>query len=201
MLLKKLFLISTLSLLLFVTSGAQDLYVILTYSASIPTADTKEFIEKPGFIGFGLDVHKLIQRDISVGFYTGWNAFEKQTDQPIKINDEIVDTTQNRLINAFPVFFTTHYYIGDNEKFIPFVGLGLGAVYFFHHVEFGGERLESNRWRIAFAPEAGFVYLLSSVYAFINVKYDFAFSGKNQITNQSNPESYLEIAFTPMGNF
>jgi hypothetical protein len=204
-LLKKLFLISTLALLFPVSAKSQDLYVILTYGVSIPIADTKEFIEKPSFIGFGLDIRKLVSQDISIGFYTGWNAFEENTDRPISSNNAIIDTTQDRLINAFPIYFNTHYYLSEDEDFIPFVGLGIGMIFFFHQVEFGSERIESNKWHFGFAPEAGFVYLLGSVYAFANVKYNFAFSAMNEITGISTPQSYFGVnvgfAFTPMSSF
>ena len=90
-----------------------------------------------------MDISKLISPDVSIGFFTGWNGFEESTDRSIEINNEIVDTVNNRLMNAFPVFFNTHYYPGDNEEFIPFIGFSIGAIYYYHQVKFGDENFDA----------------------------------------------------------
>jgi outer membrane protein len=188
---------------------AQDFLTGLTYSISIPTGNTSEYISKTSFAGFSIDLRKFFSHNASVGFLVGWSAFEEETNETISRYVGDVSGEQSRLINSFPVMITTHYYLGEGREFRPFIGIGVGMYYFYqqleHTLEFVDDNLESNKWHFGVAPEAGFVYLLESVYAFINVRYNYAFSAENEITGISTPQSYLTFnigfAFTPITYF
>jgi outer membrane protein W len=192
-------------LLLSVNLFAQDLLTGLTYSISVPTGETSDFISKTSFKGLSIDLRKFISHDVSIGFLAGWSAFEENTNQIIPTSIGDVSGEQDRLINAFPVMITTHYYFGEGTQFRPFVGIGVGAYYFYHQLEQAQEDLESFKWHLGVAPEAGFVYLLESVYAFVNVRYNYAFNAQNDITNKSTSQSFLTFnigfAFTPLTYF
>ena len=194
-----------LFILLSLNLFAQDLLTGLTYSISVPTGETSDFISKTSFKGLSIDLRKFISHDVSIGFLAGWSAFEENTNQIISTSIGDVSGEQDRLINAFPVMITAHYYFGEGTQFRPFVGIGVGTYYFYHQLEQAQEDLESFKWHLGVAPEAGFVYLLESVYAFVNVRYNYAFSAENTITKISTSQSYLTFnlgfAFTPLTYF
>jgi outer membrane protein W len=140
-----------------------------------------------------------------VGFLVGWSAFEEETNKTFSTINGDITGEQSRLINSFPVMITTHYYLGEGREFRAFIGIGVGMYYFYHQLEQMDDNLESNKWHFGVAPEAGFVYLLESIYTFVNVRYNYAFSAENEITGTSTSQSYLTFnigfAFTPITYF
>jgi len=197
------------AVLISVSLHAQDLLTGLTYSISMPTGETRDFTAKTSFKGLSIDLRKFISYNASVGFLVGWSAFEEETNKTISTSIGDISGEQSRLINAFPIMITTHYYLGEGTEFRPFVGIGAGMYYFYHQLEhtleIGDGNLESNKWHFGIAPEAGFVYLLGSIYAFVNVRYNYAFSAENEITQISTSQSYVAFnigfAFTPVTYF
>jgi len=194
-----------LFLLLSVNLFAQDLLTGLTYSISIPTGNTSDFISETSFKGLSIDLRKFFSYNASIGFLVGWSAFEEETNNTIPTYIGDVTGEQSRLINSFPVMITTDYYFGEGREFRPFIGIGVGMYYFYHQLEQVEQNLESSKWHFGIAPEAGFVYLLESIYAFVNVRYNYAFSTENEITKISTSQSYLTFnigfAFTPITYF
>jgi outer membrane protein W len=194
-----------LFIVLSVNLSAQDLLTGLTYSISVPAGETRGFIAKTSFKGLSIDLRKFFSHNTSIGFLVGWSAFEEETNTTISTSIGDISGEQSRLINAFPVMITTHYYLGEGREFRSFIGIGAGMYYFYHQLEQVEENLESDKWHFGIAPEAGFVYLLESVYAFINVRYNYAFSAENEITKISTSQSYLAFnigfAFTPLTYF
>ena len=194
-----------LFLLLNTSLFAQDFLTGLTYSISVPTGSTGEYVSKTSFKGLSIDLRKFFSYNASVGFLIGWSAFEEETSETISTYVGDVTGEQNRLINSFPVLITTHFYLGEGREFRPFIGIGVGMYYFYQQLEQMDDNLESNKWHFGVAPEAGFVYLLESVYTFVNVRYNYAFSAENEITGISTSQSYLTFnigfAFTPITYF
>ena len=182
---------------------AQDLLTGFTYTIAVPTGDTNDFIDQTSFKGLSIDLRKFLSHYTSIGFLAGWSAFDKSV--PEQRSDEGFQPTQDRLINAFPVMATAHYYLGEGREFRPFIGVGVGGLYVFQSNETETGTLESSVWHFGVAPEAGFVYLLGSVYALVNVKYNYGFSAQNQITGKSTAQSYfafnIGLAFTPLTYF
>ena len=194
-----------LSLLLSVNLFAQDFLTGLTYSISVPTGNTSDFISKTSFAGLSIDLRKFFSHNASIGFLIGWSTFEEETNETISTIVGDVSGAQSRLINSFPVMITTDYYFGEGREFRPFIGIGVGMYYIYHQLEQVEQNLESNKWHFGVAPEVGFVYLLESVYAFVNVRYNYAFSAENELTKISTTQSYLTFnigfAFTPLTYF
>ncbi|MCH7963802.1 MAG: hypothetical protein IH852_07675 [Bacteroidetes bacterium] len=158
--------IITLSFMLSANLFAQDLLTGLTYSISIPTGNTSNFISNTSFKGLSIDLRKFFSHNASIGFLVGWSTFEEETNKTISTFVGDVSGEQNRLINSFPVMITTDYYFGEGREFRPFIGIGVGMYYFYHQLEhileLADDNLESSKWHFGVAPEAGFVYLLDS---------------------------------------
>ena len=194
-----------LFLVLSVNLFAQDFLTGLTYSISIPTGNTSDFISKTSFKGLSIDLRKFFSHNASIGFLVGWSAFEEETNKTLSTIHGDVSGEQSRLINSFPVMITTDYYFGEGREFRPFIGIGVGMYYFYHQLEQVEQNLESSKWHFGIAPEAGFAYLLESIYAFVNVRYNYVFSAENEFTKISTSQSYLTFnigfAFTPITYF
>ena len=72
-----------LSLLLSVNLFAQDFLTGLTYSISIPTGETSNFVSNTSFKGLSIDLRKFFSHNASVGFLLGWSTFEEETNETI----------------------------------------------------------------------------------------------------------------------
>lgn len=59
------------------------------YQVSLPTGETKDFIDNTSWFGFGLEGRQFINENASVGMYVGWNKFEAfQSGENITDNRE-----------------------------------------------------------------------------------------------------------------
>jgi hypothetical protein len=172
-------------LILFFSFGAfgQDWLNGVTYQISFPLSDTKDFTNKTSFRGVGLDFRKFVKQNVTVGLAADWNVFHEVTDELIDLNtvnpDRYGDVsgTQNRIVNAFPILATAHYYFGRENMFN--IGLGVGTYYVKNRLEIGVVAINSNNWHFGLAPEIGFKKLVGyTTNFFVSAKYNYAFKTK-----------------------
>lgn len=197
--------IALISIILSSQIFSQDLLTGITYSIAVPTGETKNFISETSFAGLTLDLRKFVSYNVSVDFLLGWNAFEEESKELISIPNADITGTQHRLMNSFPIMIAAHYYFGEGIEFRPFIGAGVGTYLIYQKFELGLAELESSRWHFGFEIDAGMVYLLETIYAFVNVRYHYAFKAENDITNKSTAYAYwalnLGFALTPLTYF
>jgi outer membrane protein len=195
------FIIFSLSIQIF----SQDMLTGITYSIAIPTGETKNFISKPSFAGLTLDLRKFVTYNVSIDFLIGWNGFEEETKDSISIANADITGNRSRLMNSFPIMIATHYYFGEDTEFRPFIGAGVGTYFIYQKSESGLEVLESSKWHLGFEIDAGMLYLLETIYGFVNVRYHYAFKATNEITQSSTSYSYwafnIGLALTPLTYF
>ena len=154
---------------------AQDYLGGINYEVSFTTGDTREFINKVSFRGIGVQFKKFVKEKWTVGFTADWNVFHEVTDRlgSFNIGDEIagnVKGNQNRVLNAFPILATAHYWAGSEDKHRPFAGLGLGAYHFKQRLDIGILSIQENSWHFGISPEIGYLIPIS-----YNVDFLFAF--------------------------
>ncbi len=89
---------------------AQDTVTVVDYAISVPTGDTKEYIDKTSFRGISLDIRKFLggENKVSVGGRVAWHVFDSGAISqtiPIRTDDLNGDVsgTQFRYINSFPM--------------------------------------------------------------------------------------------------
>jgi len=188
---KYLLLVLLILCLSFGASG-QDWLNGVTYQISFPLSDTKDFANKTSFRGVGLDFRKFVKQDVTVGLAADWNVFHEVTDEMIdlnKVNPERygnVSGTQNRIVNAFPILATVHYYLGQDNLFN--IGLGVGTYYVKNRLEIGVVAINDDNWHFGLAPEIGFKKLVGyTTNFFVSAKYNYAFKA-----NETQP-SYVAL--------
>ena len=188
----QVFAIFALVLLMFGTNypQKQQWYGAFTYSVSIPTGDTKEFIDEVSWRGVGLDYRYTINHEMTVGLFFGWNVLYERTEEVIDLGTNppgAISGTQLRTINAFPIMVNAHYYFGERKSIRPYVGLSAGGYYMLQSYEIGIFLWENDQWQWGIAPEAGVVIPVERDFGLIlNGKYNYAFTGETSFDTDVN---------------
>ena len=185
-----------LVLLMFGTGYSQkeQWYGAFTYSVSIPTGDTKSFVEEISWRGIGLDYRYMIDRTYSVGLNFGWNVFyERAENKTTQTENGAVTGTSDRTINAFPIMANIHYYFGERKSIRPYVGLNAGGFFMNQRFEIGVFAWERDSWEWGIAPEAGVVIPVERDFGIIlNGKYNYALTGEDVFETTIN-HTYWQI--------
>jgi hypothetical protein len=141
--------------------NADDAFGVLTYQVSSPTGDLNDYIDKTSWRGFGLEGRWLVSPNISLGLAWHWNTFYKTTDEMLEIENGHVTGNQYRIAYGSPVMATAFWYPSsplDNPSFMPYLGLGAGAVWMKERLEIGIVAFEETTWHFGLTPEAGFMF-------------------------------------------
>jgi hypothetical protein len=178
----QMFAVFALVILMFGTSYSQkeQWFGALTYSVSIPSGDTKTFVDEISWRGVGLDYRYLIDRQYSVGLFFGWNVFYQRTNKTTEIENGAVTGTSDRYLNFFPIMANIHYYFGERKSVRPYVGLNAGGYYVNQRFAIGVFLWEDDSWQWAIAPEAGVAIPVERDFGILlNGKYNYAFTGQS----------------------
>jgi len=165
-------------LLLTGLSYGQRAYIAgMSYMISSPTGNSKDFVDKTSYVGFSLEGRKFVSDHFSLGASLQWNAFEQEEAGP---------GLAKHTMNAYPLMATVHAYPTNNDKFIPYAGLGIGAVRVYQRKERVMSLDEQDAWLFGLAPELGAVVRLGTdVGMMFNIKYIQAFESKDKMPAQT----------------
>jgi len=160
---KKLAVLVILVLVLSIGAYAQ-MFAGATYHVTIPFKDTKDFVSKTSWLGFGLEIRKIVAENFTLGIEMDWVKFsEDVTIGPI---------TEKRTINSYPALITANYYVGNKEGFMSYIGLGAGIYY----IRNKWGNLMSDNIHLGLAPELGFIYRIKPHLGLLaSVKHNHAF--------------------------
>ena len=187
------------SIVLFIfilASGVQQSFSQSTFSVqyaiNFPMSNTKDYIEKTSFRGFGLDYRYNMTPNLAVGIGGGWYTFyeKKDYDTYTAPGDELsVSGIQYRYLNAMPLLLAGDYYFSPEEKFSPFVGLGIGITYVELNTQMGQFDVEIDTWQFNLAPEAGIRFGVGpGVWGLLSARYNNNFE-----TSELDAQSYLTL--------
>jgi hypothetical protein len=167
--------IGLIAILSAITTGAYAQNIAgFVYQASLPTGETKDFIDNTSWLGFGLEGRQFINANASVGMYVGWNKFEE-----FQGGENIAGNREHKL-DAMPVMFTSFLYFGDRYSITGYLGGGLGAYYIRNRVIAPTLGYSEYRWHFGVAPELGFIIRVAEYVGFVaNAKYNYAFKSGN----------------------
>ena len=154
-------------IILLVLSGlsyGQRAYIAgMSYMISSPTDETKDFIDSTGYLGFALEGRKFITDFFSLGASLQWNTFQKEEAGP---------ALAKHSMNAYPLMVNLHFYPTNNNKFIPYAGVGLGALRVYQRVERVFDITEEDAWLFGVVPELGAIVKVGpDVGLLFNIKY------------------------------
>ena len=167
-----------LMLLLTGLSYGQRAYIVgMSYLISSPTGNTKDFVDTTSYLGFCLEGRKFVSDHVTLGASLQWNAFEQE---------ETGLGLAKHTMNAYPLMATVHLYPINNDKFIPYAGIGIGAVRVYQRVESVLDINEKDAWHFGLAPELGAVVRLGTdVGMLFNIKYIQAFESGDKLPAQT----------------
>ena len=196
---RKLLCATFLLLLMSAPLKAQDAVTVVNYEISIPTGDTKDYIDKTSFRGLGLDIRKFLggENRLSIGGRAAWHVLDSGAiSETISIRtDDLngdVSGTQFRYINSFPIMGVFHYYFNEPGRVNAYVGAGVGLYYIKQRFEIGLIATEQNNWHFGIAPEFGLnVPVSDSIAANINVMYNYAAASGTDVSGNKTGHSYF----------
>jgi len=153
-------------------------WAILSYQVSFPEGDTKDFTDATSYRGFGLEGRWFVGPDLTAGLAFNWNLFFESSDNPVDIPNGTVSGKQDRVINAFPFYVTTHYYMGPAHMF--YAGLGAGLVPMTERLDIGLHTYSNTSWHVGVAPEIGISYEVGyHARAVLALQYNYAFEAED----------------------
>ena len=108
---RKIYLTAILLLGIVFTSLAQTSLFTISYSNALPLGKTSDYIEKYSWRGISIEQRYFIERDLSVGFYIGWNVLnQKLVNYEEDFGNGVLYGTQYRYINTWPILAVVHYH-------------------------------------------------------------------------------------------
>lgn len=159
---------------------AHHWYGAATYQVSFPLGDTKDFIEDVSWRGFGLDFRYTVEKNVSVGFVTGWNIFYEQVDETTELTGSVpgaITALSNRYTNFIPVMLNAHYYMGEKGKMRPYAGLCAGGYYVDQEMQIGIADVINDSWEWGVAPELGVIIPVQrDLGVIVAAKYNYIFT-------------------------
>ena len=110
---------------------AQENYFYISWNGTIPLSST-EFIDNASGRGAKIGFRKFVgaERRISVGADFNWAQYDQYKPRETFVNESGAITTDYfNYIYQYGLTVSGQYYfpLGENERFFPYVGLGLGA--------------------------------------------------------------------------
>jgi hypothetical protein len=166
-----------------VSSFGQSIYTA-NYTMSFGVGETAEYINSASFRGVTFEGRGFLSDQFSLGGLFSWSTFyEELAGASFTENSMTVTGTQYRYINAFPILFQGHYYLGDDE-YEPrvYLGGGFGAYKINQRFNIGVWSLEERNWHFGLSPEVGLLLPVSMDTQFnISFRYHYVFKAKDTI--------------------
>lgn len=180
-----------------VDARAQDWFGMATYQISKGVGDTEEFIDDVSFLGAGLDLRKTLFGGTTAGVGMAWNVFHDRTEGVIELDNGAVSGSQDRYINAFPVMFGLHQYIGNWRKSRVHFGINAGGFLLIQTFRIGVTEFEEDTWEWGVAPEAGVVVpIRTGAWFAINARYQWSPTTQTLLGNEIELTYYqINIGF------
>lgn len=172
------------------TTLAQTSLFTISYSTAMPLGETNDYISKYSWRGISIDMRYFVERDLSVGFYVGWNVlYEKLEDYTQVFDDAALYGKQFRYINTWPILGIVHYHFMYESVIRPYVGLGVGGYSINKQTEMGLYYTQTKTFQFGFQPEFGlWIDAAPGVNLMLAAKYNYAVK-----TNKGDAMSYLNF--------
>lgn len=165
-------------------SQAQEHWLGMTWGASTPSGDTKDFASGTSWRNFGVEYANFFKPNASWGIVAAWSVFaDRVEDVTTSFEGLDVNGTHVRYVNAFPIMATGRYYLagggrGRARTGSPgfWVGAGAGALIAENRLDVGTITAKETNWHLAIAPEAGVSYAMSRDFQlFGQARYTYGF--------------------------
>ena len=158
----------------------QGSHVSVQYDMSFGMGDLGDFISAPSFRGASFQYRYAVTDNILIGVDAAWNTFyEKKDYDSYTSGTKTLSGIQYRYQNEIPLLFSADYLFLTDNKFQPYLGLGIGTIYSERIADMGVWRFEENPWQFALKPEFGLLYGISNGTSFkLGLKYYTGIGGE-----------------------
>ncbi len=169
--------------LLSLASYSQSMYSF-NYTMSFASGKTADYIESPSFRGMTFEGRGFISDHVSLGGLFNWSTFyEELAGATFTYETSTVTGNQYRYINAFPMLFQAHYYLGtDDLEPRLYLGGGTGAYKINQRTNLGVYSIEERNWHFGFSPEVGLLFPVSfDSYLNVSFRYHYVFKAEHTV--------------------
>lgn len=119
---------------------------------------SNDYVSQASFAGGYFDWRKFVKPNISVGIQTSFSHFQQFVDTKTYVSDDqttAVTTNMSRYQNTVPIMFNTCYYFNKMGKALPYVGLGIGALYSDQWMFYSSFNSNNHDWGFNLRPTVG----------------------------------------------
>lgn len=132
--------------------------VAADYSYGITSGGLSDFIPDEDFDGVHFQWRYFIKRDVSFGFCTGFNNFDRELPRAVyETNRGTVSAIQTRYFHSFPLLITGYYYWRSLHYVMPYAGLAAGGYFVKYEKFFGAFPSRDSDFTFGLRPEIGLV--------------------------------------------
>ena len=135
--------------------GPFDQLLTFGWDVNIPLGD--KYVDDISWAGGKFEFRKMIDEKMSLGFDLSWNSYYTYVDyQTYHLNATTDATTDLFKYNyTLPMAITADWYFPGGGHFIPYVGLGMGAMYSQPKLYFNIYEFNEENWGFLVRPEIG----------------------------------------------
>lgn len=142
-----------------------------------PVGSMHDFVKNTSFSGISIDYRHCYKKDIIIGGRTGWNYFyENKGLSNVEDGTSSTYTPIDHNVNIIPILVVVDYMPRSN-KFIPYVGIGIGAYFINSTVSSNNVNTKSsNTFHFGLSPEVGLTipFIISNFGLNVNTRYNYA---------------------------
>lgn len=180
---------------------AQPIWSFNYNIAGLSESKLNDFISRTSTRGWSLEGRGMINQQLSIGGYIGYQGFyEKVPRQTYFQDNTAIDAVTWRYFLTLPIQANAHYYF-TTDGIRPFAGVGIGTYYTEQEIQFSNLLVSEKKWNFGFSPEIGILipFGISDWSAMINAKYHYAIynTSKFDANNIGYWNVGIGITYTP----
>jgi len=133
----------------------KNLMLGIAMDLTMPMGDTAKYIGDISIQGFSLDLRYYAWGNFGVGAGVSFDTLSKKSANSTQWNESLITGTQVREMSFVPVTLKGYHAWREQEKFIPYVAMGVGAARSVRRLVAGFSNLSSDSWHLILVPEVG----------------------------------------------
>jgi len=149
--------------------------------------ETADFVSQYSLRGFALEGRGYVTENITIGGRWAWDIFYENygwTTEKYNDGQTSVFGYKRHYMNTMPIMATAHYTFNSN-KFIPYIGFGIGTYYIETRDMLGIYYLQEDAWHFGIAPEVGVIIPFGQTSNWgLNLNFRYNWAAKTKDTKQ-----------------
>jgi hypothetical protein len=145
----------------------------VSWSLSVPTGDTRDFVKNVSWRGINLEYKGFFREDASWGFNAGYNVFAQDQDKTFVGENFAVTGNHHTYINTVPLYLSGHRYFGNRRDGRFFVGMNAGTAWLEQRRTLGLYEVKESNWHLGLAPEVGYNFPWNSFLGFASLRFNY----------------------------